>query len=53
MMPSIKVDGYNSDDVFKAIEETGQFEIENPIVITGDGKEVVIKGKFKVNKLGD
>ena len=52
MMPSIKVDGIDSEDVFKQIQEKGYFEIVNPTVITADGKEVVVKGSFKINKLG-
>ena len=53
MMPSIKTEGFDSDDVFSAIVNNGFFEIKNPTVLTSDGTEMVVEGKFRINKLGD
>lgn len=53
LMPSIDVSGYNSEDVFKAIDEKGYFEIQNPTVVTEDGTRVQVNGIFRINRLGE
>ena len=53
LMPSIDVSGYNSEDVFKAIDEKGYFEIQNPTVVTEGGTRVQVNGIFRINRLGE
>ena len=53
LMPSIDVQGFNSEDAFKAIEEDGYFEINNPTVVAEDGSRVQVDGTFRIYKLGE
>lgn len=52
LMPSVDVQGYSSDDAFRAIDENGYFEIENPTVVTEEGNRVQVDGTFRIYKLG-
>ncbi len=51
MMPVIETKGlYSWDEVSKALEENGYFEIKNPTVITNDGRKMEVKGTFRIYK---